>query len=436
MTNAKLITLSIIIFLLFSCFTIKTAFTNATAATSNLNLVNTVPLGAIIVPDDYPTIQAAIGNASAEDTIFVKKGIYYCGLGKDLVINKSLTLIGEDANATIINGRYESYNFRPAGYNTISIEASNVLITGFTMTNCENAIAINPRNFGKSTDITIDGNIFIDNHRAVTDDGHFHDAAVNIFENAIKNCEVGLYVSANNTVISGNIITDNSAAIAVNKALNITLSGNLIASNSLGIVLSEVSGVSIFENDISGIGHDSRGIEFGANCNYTLVHNNNISGNSLGINVQNVLFVAGSPGVEVPQGLGNIVYQNNLFDNAQNANVEHRYPYNVTNVVNGTTIVSWDNYSVGNYWGDYQSKYPNASEIDASGIGNTPYGIDENNTDHYPLIQRVNITIEVPTSTPSIETPVVINIIIASVIVLLVIATVVIVLIKRQKKRT
>jgi hypothetical protein len=42
--------------------------------------------------------------------------------------------------------------------------------------------------------------------------------------------------------------------------------------------------------------------------------------------------------------------------------------------------------SGGNYWSDYVARYPNASEIDASGMGNTPYVIDTNNTDNYPLI--------------------------------------------------
>jgi hypothetical protein len=50
---------------------------------------------------------------------------------------------------------------------------------------------------------------------------------------------------------------------------------------------------------------------------------------------------------------------------------------------------TWDNGypSGGNYWSDYQTKYPNATEIDSSGIWNTPYVIDgPNNIDRYPLM--------------------------------------------------
>jgi hypothetical protein len=47
---------------------------------------------------------------------------------------------------------------------------------------------------------------------------------------------------------------------------------------------------------------------------------------------------------------------------------------------------SWDNGSVGNYWDDYLTRYPNASEIGDSGIGDTPNVIDANNVDKYPLV--------------------------------------------------
>jgi hypothetical protein len=44
---------------------------------------------------------------------------------------------------------------------------------------------------------------------------------------------------------------------------------------------------------------------------------------------------------------------------------------------------TWDDGypSGGNYWSDY-----NGYDSDHDGIGDTPYFIDENNTDHYPLM--------------------------------------------------
>lgn len=51
-----------------------------------------------------------------------------------------------------------------------------------------------------------------------------------------------------------------------------------------------------------------------------------------------------------------------------------------------------------NYWSDYQTKYPNATEIDHSGIGNTPYVyyLHQNNQtppwqDNHPLMKPVAI---------------------------------------------
>lgn len=46
--------------------------------------------------------------------------------------------------------------------------------------------------------------------------------------------------------------------------------------------------------------------------------------------------------------------------------------------------------SGGNYWSDYsgvdEKSGPNQDLSGSDGIGDTPYVIDENNTDHYPLI--------------------------------------------------
>ena len=49
----------------------------------------------------------------------------------------------------------------------------------------------------------------------------------------------------------------------------------------------------------------------------------------------------------------------------------------------------WDNGFEGNYWSDYEDRYPNAKELDGSGIWNTPYFINENNQDNYPLVAPI-----------------------------------------------
>jgi hypothetical protein len=57
----------------------------------------------ITVPDDYPTIMAAIGNATSGDTILVRSGTYEGPVNSTIVLNKSLSIIGENAQNTIIN---------------------------------------------------------------------------------------------------------------------------------------------------------------------------------------------------------------------------------------------------------------------------------------------------------------------------------------------
>jgi len=57
---------------------------------------------------------------------------------------------------------------------------------------------------------------------------------------------------------------------------------------------------------------------------------------------------------------------------------------------------AWDDGypSGGNYWSDYSTRYPNAVEIDHSGLWNTPYVIDVSNKDNYPLMPTYGVTID------------------------------------------
>ena len=81
----------------------------------------------LVVPDDYPTIGAAVNQASQGDVILVKSGVYH----ENLQINKSLTLEGQDIATTIIVGSGGLQGNEHIA--TVTLKASGVRLTGLTI---------------------------------------------------------------------------------------------------------------------------------------------------------------------------------------------------------------------------------------------------------------------------------------------------------------
>jgi hypothetical protein len=69
-------------------------------------------------------------------------------------------------------------------------------------------------------------------------------------------------------------------------------------------------------------------------------------------------------------------HENETSTNTWNSTKEITYRYN------GTTYTNY----LGNYWHDYEEKYPDAEEIDTTGIWDTPYRIYKDK-DIYPLME-------------------------------------------------
>ena len=77
--------------------------------------------------NNYTRIQHAIDNASDNDLVYVFNGIY----NEKLIINKSIALIGQDKNNTIIQGTFKEHSNKNV---VITVKSDDVKIKGFTIT--------------------------------------------------------------------------------------------------------------------------------------------------------------------------------------------------------------------------------------------------------------------------------------------------------------
>ena len=222
------------------------------------------------VPDDFGTIQGAIDSDLVKDgdTVFVRNG-KYC---EDIEIDKSIKLIGENRETTIIDANGEDY--------AVSIGTSYVVIRGFTIQGATGVgiVAYNPY-----------GDPPVTNENTITD-------------NIITNNKYGLSLtrSSGNT-ITGNIITGNRRhGICLEGSSDNTISGNTIENNEwAGIELASSSGNHILGNTII---NNSIGIDIMSSSG------NDISGNTIENNGWKGIDLTFSSGNDI---LGNTIANNN-----------------------------------------------------------------------------------------------------------------------------
>jgi outer membrane protein OmpA-like peptidoglycan-associated protein len=145
----------------------------------------------ITVPQDYPTIQAALGNADEGDTVYVRSGVYY----ENVTLVDDVVLMGQDSKNTIIDGRRKG----PA-----VTGADGAVIAGFTVRNGTTGILC------KNTRPIIKNNIILDNKGTGI---HALVALPDIVNNVIyRNLWTGIFlesVRGTRTSIDHNVIMDN-----------------------------------------------------------------------------------------------------------------------------------------------------------------------------------------------------------------------------------
>ena len=330
----------------------------------NVEIVKAEPK-TIVVPDDFASIQEAVDNAPEGGTVFVRSGSYE----KRVRIRKPLSLIGENAKNTIIETPEIIYSEA-----IIFVDSENVTVSGFTIKNCDYAIWAPSR-------CKIVGNKIENAQYGIAIGG-----GDNIISgNNITGRYDGIRADLDDSLISGNIITGHrNIGISVSSGKNLTVYNNKISTNKVGVRLGGSGPFYVYGNNITY--NEAFGIQlFG--CNNSSIYENNIVGNGAGVELENYDYQSSAP------GSGNFVYQNNFVNNQQQVVIDKTWnvlQWDLTeyfpDAINGTDSASWHKDKVGNYWSSYKG-----TDNEGDGIGDSPYIIDEENQDNYPLMAPIKI---------------------------------------------
>jgi nitrous oxidase accessory protein len=376
----------------------------------------------IVVPDDYATISLAIENALDGDTVFVKRGTYH---EEEININKSISLIGEGINETILSlnpplvETWIFYNLLWVPDTAITINANDVKLQGFT-------INLPDDNYGFVSGIYAVGDriSFADNkvaNRSVYLSGSILNVTCNSIQGTLEVTGSNITV-ANNTIkynlkVQGtfNLVSTNEIGSGYYwSGIHLDGSFNCVVGNSFSSMSTEHSNFNVIVGN-SFVNLDMRKYGEGG-CNNTIISKNRVTGNG-GIN----------DGIWLYDGENNTISANSIC-NCENAltlgtsystaSARSNSIY-LNNFINSTnhfvslsgsdhTVNHFDNGVKGNYYDDYQG-----NDANWDGVGDSPYTIQETRwdeelksdvtivffQDNYPLMSPFDIdgfSVELP----------------------------------------
>jgi len=302
----------------------------------------------------YATIQEAVDAKETQDghTILVGGGVY----GENVVLSKSLTLIGNDRTSSIIESSWPSVevhadnvviqnlSIHSGGLNLLS-DANYCSVMDNLIDNCDTGLTI-----VGATGTKVLGNVFINNNRVqhgwVSSAIEMHNAqdiyiANNSFDKNFETLWFHDSVNRNITIARNQVLNSYSSGISNYpwefgsswEQKNITILDNVIANSSYGAIW-------LFGSDIMIIGNT-----FNSNNQGAIV--------SMGI-----------------WGNNSLILHNNFLNNTADVTADQPTRF-------------WNSSSEGNYWSDYVGM-----DLNMDGIGDTPYTFAENNTDYCPLMGR------------------------------------------------
>jgi len=379
------------------------------------------------VPQEYPTIQAAVNAAGAGDTIEVDAGTY----PENVLVNKTVTIKGVSATTTIVDGSGKDMVFNVQEDN---VELSDLTIrnggsysgvtiydpyNGLTIRNTrvtDNAVGVVISGSYDSyiNDNTIEDSVFVNNQmhsinvrytsNTIVRDNQISESAYGVtisdslssqvVNNTVSDTSYGVYVPySNNANVSANTLISNSWNIYLTYSNSNIIEYNNVSEGTVGIQVMHSEGNSVLNNNVTD---SSYGIYLGY-CGANTVSGNTASLNDWGIELYNS---TGSTIIEnrikdntwgawvAENSDGNSIYHNNFIDNAKGA---FQDPLTCSNSWN-TPTAPYE----GNYWSDYKG-----TDTDGDGTGDTY--VPWEGVDWHPLMNPYGVyhDVAVTSVTPS-----------------------------------
>ena len=245
-------------------------------------------------PNNYTSIQSAIDDAVDGDTVFVydDSSPYY----ENVIVHKSINLIGEDRDTTVIDGSDIE--------DVVHVSADWVNINGLTIRNS--------------------GSYYVEEYAGITIRTNFATISDN---NIISNNHIGINLrDSSNNIITGNTISWNNweGIFLIDSSSNI-ITGNTISSNNFdGINLWDGSNSNIITDNIITSNNED-GIDIHGSSNV-------ITGNTITSSYNNGIILRGDSniitgniisnneyGIYLDNASINTILKNNILDNERDA---------------------------------------------------------------------------------------------------------------------
>jgi len=346
----------------------------------------------VISPPTYPQVGwLALIDCSNVDV----RGLTFTNNGQGLLLAYTSNSRIEDND--IANNEYGIYL---DGSSNCSISGNNITNNDYGILHrctsnssiCENNIEAKEEGIWlwNTSSTIVSGNNVANSRWVGVDIDHSSDNTISRNNVANNGYGINLYVSSSN-IVNGNNMKTNYCGIVLAYSLNNSILGNNLVGNSCGFQLDSSNYNIISGNNVTA--NNSAGILLRGSA-YNKISGNDITNNGEGIILQKSVYDGDSSnhniisentitsnlaGIALSYSSDNVVYHNNFINNTSQV-------YSV-----GSVNVWDDGYpSGGNYWSDYAGvdlcSSPNQTVTGSDGVGDTPYVIDEDNVDNYPLM--------------------------------------------------